>query len=350
MPAAKAASTAEKTIPSASDLPPRESLFQKVPIWAWVSGTILVSLIGFASLGGFSGLKSEPPLETETIQETVPAANQSTPSPTTTFSTSTPTATNTAIPEATITPWGGYGLLPSVEPLQGSEIINPVDGAGLVYVPSGDFYMGSEDEVRSESPVHMIYLDGFWIYKTEVTNAMYRLCVNAGKCDATPNYEIYSGNYEYDDHPAAYIDWKNANDYCVWAGGRLPTEAEWEKAARGTDERTYTWGEGSDPDYANYQSEGTAPVGSYPEGASPYGALDLAGNVKEWVADWYQDDYYSESPEMNPEGPADGVRKVLRGGSWNSNEFTIRSSYRSFQLENDSSDQTGFRCLTSHQP
>jgi eukaryotic-like serine/threonine-protein kinase len=166
----------------------------------------------------------------------------------------------------------------------GSTWINDVDGAMMMYVPEGEFLMGSEEGDSDESPEHTVYLDAYWIYKNEVTNKQYRACIEAGECVGDINF------YNENDHPVKFVDWYEADAYCTWAGGRLPTEAEWEKAARGHDGRAYPWGEIS-PTCAlaqfracNYQ---TKPVGSFPEGASPYGALDMAGNVWEWVADWY---------------------------------------------------------------
>ena len=156
----------------------------------------------------------------------------------------------------------------------------------MVYVPEGEFLMGSEDGDNDETPEHTVYLDAYWVYKHEVTNPQYRQCIEAGVCDDSLN------NYPEDNYPATMIDWYEADAYCIWAGGRLPTEAEWEKAARGTDAEP-TRGE-RDPNLrpGKYPrcASGTLPVGSYPACASPYGALDMAGNVWEWVEDRYDSD------------------------------------------------------------
>ena len=192
--------------------------------------------------------------------------------------------------------------------------INPIDQAVLVYVPAGEFLMGSEDEDawEDESPEHLVYLDAFWIYQTEVTNQQYNLCVEAGACDDVSDND--------NDYPVTGVFRRDGRQYCEWAGGRLPTEAEWEKAARGTDGRKFPWGNQPPTcDLANFADclEGTAPVGSYPQGASPYGALDMAGNVWEWVSDGYEPAYYSLSPYENPTGPSGGgYDETMRGGSW----------------------------------
>lgn len=220
----------------------------------------------------------------------------------------------------------------------------------MVYVPSGNFLMGSEadDADNDESPEHMVYLDAFLIYKHEVTNAQYRLCIAAGECGG----DLI--NYPEDDLPVAFIDWYGANIYCEWADGRLPTEAEWEKAARGTDGRTYPWGEETPScslaQYGDCSEEGTMPVGSFPWGASPYGALDMAGNVWEWMADWYDENYYSLAPSKNPQGPDFGTFRVIRGGSWVNIMWNIRASNRNMDYPQDATNNNGFRCVFSDVP
>jgi formylglycine-generating enzyme required for sulfatase activity len=151
-----------------------------------------------------------------------------------------------------------------------------------------------------------------------------------------------------------FVSWADANNYCLWTGWHLPTEAQWEKAARGTDGRSFPWGE-ADPSfsirYLNYHSQDTAEVGSYPDGASPYGALDMAGNVGEWVQDWFSVDYYSHPPASNPLGPDSGQYRVWRGGSWaNTSTEWIRTYNRTGNLPTDYSSGLGFRCARDAGP
>ncbi len=236
----------------------------------------------------------------------------------------------------------------------GSTMVNTTDGARMVFVPAGEFMMGSDKS--NEKPEHLVYIDAFWIYQTQVTNTFYRKCIEAGSCEGSLS------RYVENDYPAVNINWFQANAYCEWAGGRLPTEAEWEKAARGDDGRIYPWGnEEPTCDLANYLGcvggrqkdgtmiDGTMPVGSYPEGASPYGALDMAGNVWEWVADRYDQDYYSQSPYPNPKGPETGQYRVLRGGAWGFAIDFLPTTYR-YRSNPSSPDYGGFRCVQGFSP
>jgi eukaryotic-like serine/threonine-protein kinase len=170
--------------------------------------------------------------------------------------------------------------------------ITDAKGVSMVLVPAGEFIMGSESGDDDEKPVHTVYLDAYYIDKYEVTNAAYKVCVDAGGCTPPMQTNSYSrssyyDNSEFDDYPVIYVDWNRATDYCEWRDTSLPTETQWEKAARGTDGRTYPWGEGISCKQANYYScvGDTRKVGSYESGKSPYGIYDLAGNVWEWVAD-----------------------------------------------------------------
>jgi len=244
-------------------------------------------------------------------------------------------------------------LVPTVTPISptptetltiGSTQISPKDGMVMVYVPEGEFTMGSNDGNSYEQPVHQVSLDAYWIDQTEVTHLMYKECVNAGACTA-PNTTIPVDDSKLGDHPVAYVDWYQADAYCKWAGRELPTEAQWEKAARGTDERTYSWGN-QNPTcaLANYYGciENTSPVGSYKGGKSPYGAYEMTGNVWEWVADWYGS--YAAGTIKNPQGPSTGEYRALRGGSWYNAEKDIRSSNRLRNSPSFSNSLIGFRC------
>jgi sulfatase modifying factor 1 len=224
-----------------------------------------------------------------------------------------------------------------------NTVTNPIDGAEMILIPAGEFLMGSE-EYEDEKPQRQVYVDAYYIYKTPVTVAQYRAFCQATKREM-PDLPVWSK----DDHPIVRVTWKNATAYTSWAGARLPTEAQWEKAARGTDGREYPWGNEWDVSKCNNWDTGphqTTPVGSYPQGASPYGVLDMAGNVWEWCADWYDENYYQSAPDRNPPGPDMGTDRVLRGGSWYviAPDF-FRCAYRRNSYPNGRrSDQYGFRC------
>lgn len=244
----------------------------------------------------------------------------------------------------------------------GSTRISEKDGMILVYVPAGTFTMGSNNGDRpDETPEHQVYLDAFWLDRTEVTVQMYSLCVEAGQCREPINKWSftrlnYYSNVEFDNFPVIYVDWSMAKTYCEWVDRRLPTEAEWEKAARGTDGRIYPWREEISCSLSNFWDgyEGcigdTTEVGSYLDGASMYGALDMAGNVWEYVNDWYSETYYSNSPTYNPLGPEIGQYRVVRGGSWDDGDDVVRASFRSYAPMGGDYSATynqGFRCAMS---
>jgi len=299
--------------------------------------------------------KSAVPSPTQSEVSTSPA-----PLPSRTLA---PLPSSTPVPSSTTTPAPTNSPTPILTPLPtlgiGSTMVSDTDGMVLVYVPAGEFQMGSADSdteaSSNEKPQHAVYLDAFWIDSTEVTNGMYALCVTASACQPpvyTSSYTraSYYGDSQYDAYPVIYVSWNDAAAYCEWAGRRLPTEAEWEKAARGTDGRLYPWGSASpDANLLNFNDNvgDTTAVGSYPSGASPYGALDMAGNVWEWVADWYSETYYASSPFKNPSGSESGSYRVLRGGSWGDSQWIVRSAlrlritpvYRDFSV--------GFRCVRS---
>jgi len=254
--------------------------------------------------------------------------------------------------------------------------INPIDGAEYVLVPAGEFLMGSESGKDpyfwgAEGPEHMVFLDEYWIYRTEVTNGMYQACVEEQKCPK-PQYlnsvdvSDYYGNPEYDEYPVIHVTFTHAQAYCNWAGGKLPTEAQWEKAARGNEGNMFPWGNDlPDADLVNLCDSscargserenhfsdgypGTSPVGSFPNGASPYGALDMAGNVWEWTSDYFQPTYYSVSPDDNPLGPNSGTTRTIRGGSWTNPTSGIRTTARTSLTPGKILDTLGFRCIVNN--
>jgi formylglycine-generating enzyme required for sulfatase activity len=231
--------------------------------------------------------------------------------------------------------------------------VAPALDASPVRVPAGSFLMGSETGAADEKPVHRVTGSAFVLDRYEVTNARYQACVRAGAC-AAPSLSSsntrahYFDDPTFADYPVIFVSWKQAQAFCAFVGGRLPTEAEWERAAAGSETpRTYPWGE-SPPDCSKANFAGcvgdTDRVGRRPAGQSPYGAFDMAGNVWEWTADWYDAAYYRTSPVQDPTGPAQGSLKVMRGGCWVSGESTLRTSCRKPSLPASWAPNVGFRC------
>ena len=262
----------------------------------------------------------------------------------------------------------------------GRTLVAPVDNMTLMYVPAGEFLMGTEIGLTDEQPIHKVYLDAYWIDQTEVSNAMYSNCVEAGKC-SEPSSLIFYSDPEFAHHPVEYVSWNDAVNYCTWTERRLPSEAEWEMAARWdpytNQQRVYPWGDEYDCRKGNFDDEleldaslmqdgsvgcdgfvRSAPVGSFPDGASLYGALDMSGNVWEWVHDAFIEvdpfnasieNYYATSPLENPMGvdPAITEYRSMRGGSYNFTFGFGRAAYRLWYGLDDSYDGVGFRCALS---
>lgn len=275
----------------------------------------------------------------------------------------------TPTPELTPTPTPR----PTRQPIQAGPVYLPVihypiPYTEMVVIPAGKFLMGcdpSNDICNyKQAPLHRVVLGSYAIDKYEVTNLRYQMCVLAGAC--TPPKTIasftqpwYYTNPQFAHHPVMSVDWYQAAAYCSWAGRRLPTEAEWEKAARGdSDTRPYPWGNQA-PDCArtnflninDFCVGDTVRVGSYPDGASPYGVMDMAGNAWEWVADWFGDTYYSTFPFKgwpdNPLGPTTGTDRVIRSGAWDLDQRGIRTSRRQWGIPDGYDTSTGFRCAKS---
>ena len=262
----------------------------------------------------------------------------------------------------------------------GKTSVAEKDNVVMDYVPAGPFIMGTEHGLTDEQPAHIVTLDAFWMDQTEVTNDMYRNCVDAGKCKA-PSALVYYNDPAYSNHPVVHVSWTEAGAYCAWVDRRLPTEAEWEKAAiwdpKTNQKLVFPWGNQYDCSKGNFDDETdldasvmqdgsvscdgfkkTAPVGSFPQGASPYGVLDMGGNVWEWVHDAFIEvdpfnatiqNYYAISPAVNPMGvdPAITEYRSMRGGSWNWTFGYGRSAYRLWFGKDDHYDAVGFRCAVS---
>jgi len=254
--------------------------------------------------------------------------------------------------EETARQHGDYELVPLGQNAQGyEEYRRSRDEAVVVKIPAGKYMMGNKETERSPLE-HEVYVSSFLMDKLGVTWAQYKKHVEATG-QAMPPRDPYWGMPE--DHPAVFVTWDEAKGYCEWAGGRLPTEAEREKAARGTDRRKYPWGN-EEPDAKRgvfrraWGFDATSAVGTHPAGLSPYGLHDMGGNVWEWCSDWYDNDYFAVSPVRDPKGPASGIAHVLRGGSWDSRPDVLSASCRNWGSQGYREGDFGFRCVMNALP
>jgi formylglycine-generating enzyme required for sulfatase activity len=262
----------------------------------------------------------------------------------------------------------GTSLTPFEEPTPGSTVpaqVEPSRTASgepireeMITIPAGPFIRGTMNGGFDEQPQRTIYLDTFSIDRYEVTNHQYKqfvLATGHRKPGLPSRYAKSAGKMGGANQPVVYVSWDDAVEYCHWRGKRLPTEAEWEKAMRGTDGRLWPWGNSDQPNSANWARvpdgyDVSAPVGSFPADKSPYGVMDGAGNVIEWVADWYHETYYKDSPEQNPPSPEHGTYRVLRGGGYTTTGGDIRITSRSKMMPDFRDETIGFRCASSKNP
>jgi eukaryotic-like serine/threonine-protein kinase len=310
-----------------------------------ILGILLLLAVALSACSTPSQPENQGIAPTITVELPPPSATSTQPPPSPTI-----TSSPTPVPTATTVPTPTLGI--------GSTRVSDIDGMEQVYVPAGEFLMGTDDpeakrEVEGgraypEIPQHTVYLDSFWIDKFEVTNAQYLMCEAAGACEpphspGSYTFTNYYRNPDFANYPVIWVNWFKANQYCEWVGRRLPTEAEWEKAARGTDGRKFPWGnEPVDGERANFCDVNctrthaftmfddgyadTAPVGSYPAGVSPYGAMDMSGNVWEWTSTIVQPyPYDATDGREDPEGIGE---RVWRGGPWSNGIWWMRSSVR----------------------
>ncbi len=330
----------EEKPPAFMDRKPQKKT-RKAPL-TWVGLSIaLLAIMSVTFLWWLSGMEKEEPQSAELNQMS-----------------RTPEATQAHTQTQTTTP--------TMEIANGTKI-SPIDGMAMVNIPAGEFEMGSESGEIFEKPIHIVYLDEYWIDQIEVTNGMYAKCVEAQGCTQLDRHESYSrtsyfDSSEFKDYPVIYVSWSQAKAYCEWAGRRLPTEAEWEKAARGTNANKYPWGDsraidnqvnfcdtncpydwkdtGLDDGYAD-----TAPAGNYRTGVSLYGALDMAGNVWEWTSSLFKDyPYDAQDGRENLQTPGE---RVIRGGSWRNYVSDMRSTLRYGTEPSSGYLDVGFRCVLS---
>jgi formylglycine-generating enzyme required for sulfatase activity len=361
LPVAKKPAPAVLPAKKPSPSPAQQSFLKRLPVWVWF--LVSLCLLGFVASGiclatvfyqmgqNDKVITQLPPALTVVsvqgtpVEPALTATSTQSPEPTKTLIVAASLPTDTLAPENTPTEAGGSTIL-----------FTDSVGVSMSLVPAGTFIYGSQNGDADEQPSHTIYLDAFYIDQYEVTNARYKYCVLAGVCpwpqsNISNSRNVYYESPLFQDYPVIYIDWSSAETYCEWRGARLPTEAEWEKAGRGVDGRTYPWGEGASCALENLVNcvGDTSQVGSYPGSASPYSVFDMSGNVWEWTADWYEADYYATLTDntRNPQGPESGTSRVIRGGSWADAAYQTRLTQR-FQFDPQAVDNAlGFRCARS---
>jgi formylglycine-generating enzyme required for sulfatase activity len=334
---------------------------REFPIQLVLIGVIVVVvllLVGFGWANGMGGSSASTPTVIALTTVTPPTAPAPSPTPTLApLATATVTASPSLTPQPTLVPTS------TSIPVIGSTALYKKDSMSSVFVPAGEFEMGSNDNDTeasdSEKPRHKVKLPDYWIDKTEVTNKQYQLCLEAGGCSklgntSSPTRPDYFTNVIYADYPVIWVSWDQASAYCKWAGRRLPRENEWEKAARGADARLYPWGNDvPNNTLLNYDLlvGDTTKVGSYPNGASPYSALDMSGNVIEWVEDFYYSSYFPllYNPTVPP--PLSVGIHALRSSSWAARKAEVRVAVRHFNNRPDGIyNNVGFRCASSERP
>jgi len=314
----------------------------------WNRLALGIAIVGLVGIGGLwlAGVSSSPPA--------IPVKNTSTPSVTSTVTLSTSTATSTPFSNATATSTPVPTATPFPNEIRDSKNVE------MVLIPAGNFTMGSNEGYIDEKPVHSVYLDSYYIDKYEVTNGLYEVCVQLNICrrpiDVSSYQRLsYFGHPLFVRYPVINVTFEMARAYCEdWRGARLPTEAEWEKAARGTDNSTYPWGEEIGCEYANYRDSAcervrdTASVTSFERGVSDYGVYNMSGNVWEWVKDWYSPAYYLNSPTENPTGPKNavvGIYYIKRGGSFQKDGKMATTTNREKNDPTNYGSDLGFRCV-----
>ncbi len=339
------------------------------PYWLLLLiATLLAILVAFL-LNPTSGPPIAPttPTNTATINSTKTNTPISTATDTKTAIPSTETETETLTPTNDATETLSLSQTPTRTPVPSetptfvglASVKIDESGAEMLLVEAGTFLMGKDTSESDEKPAHIVNLSDYYIDKYEVTNADYKICVDALEC-SLPKTTTFYVSPTYRNHPVVFVSWENATEFCEWRDARLPTEAEWEKAARGTDAYNYPWGNDFDGhalnfcdldcaySWANKSARDyyttTAPVGLFPDGISVYSLFDMAGNASEWVADWYAEDYYLNSPTLNPLGPENGTYRVLRGGSWYDQKYDLRTFKRNQLRPNIAYSYIGFRC------